>query len=40
MQFLFDVDALQDSIRVREIEKAYAARLNEQKLNVPLPSAG
>jgi two-component system phosphate regulon sensor histidine kinase PhoR len=35
MQFLFDVDALQDSLRVREIEKSYAARLNEQKLNVP-----
>jgi two-component system phosphate regulon sensor histidine kinase PhoR len=35
MQFLFDVDALQDSIRVGEIEKAYNARLKEQGLAVP-----
>jgi two-component system, OmpR family, phosphate regulon sensor histidine kinase PhoR len=35
MQFLFDVDALQDSIRVGEIEKAYSARLKEQSLVVP-----
>lgn len=35
MQFLFDVDALQDSIRVAEIEKAYAQKLAEQNLNVP-----
>ncbi|MDQ3279161.1 MAG: HAMP domain-containing histidine kinase [Bacteroidota bacterium] len=34
MQFLFDVDALQDSIRVGEIEKAYNARLKEQNLPV------
>lgn len=35
MQFLFDVDALQDTIRVKEIEKAYGAKLDEQRLNVP-----
>ncbi len=35
MQFLFDVDALQDTIRIAEIEKAYTARLNEQNLDVP-----
>ncbi|MBB1283252.1 GHKL domain-containing protein [Flavisolibacter sp. BT320] len=35
MQFLFDVDALQDSIRVGEIEKTYSARLKEQNLVVP-----
>lgn len=35
MQFLFDVDALQDSIRVAEIEKAYDARLKEQRLSIP-----
>lgn len=35
LQFLFDVDALQDSIRVGEIEKAYSARLKEQNLVVP-----
>lgn len=35
LQFLFDMDALQDSIRVGEIEKAYSARLKEQNLVVP-----
>ena len=35
MQFLFDMDALQDSIRVKEIVKAYEARLEEQRLDVP-----
>ena len=35
MQFLFDVDALQDSIRIAEIEKVYAKRLAEQNLDVP-----
>ncbi len=35
MQFLFDVDALQDTIRVREIVKAYEEKLREQRLNVP-----
>jgi two-component system phosphate regulon sensor histidine kinase PhoR len=35
MQFLFDVDALQDTIRVREIVKSYEEKLKEQRLNVP-----
>jgi two-component system phosphate regulon sensor histidine kinase PhoR len=35
MQFLFDVDALQDTIRVAELEKAYSKRLAEQRLDVP-----
>lgn len=35
MQFLFDVDALQDTIRVAEIEKAYEKKLAEQRLDVP-----
>lgn len=35
MQFLFDVDSLQDSIRVKEVETAYAKRLAEQKMDVP-----
>lgn len=35
MQFLFDVDALQDSIRIAEIEKEYALKLSEQGLDVP-----
>lgn len=35
MQFLFDVDSLQDSIRIHEVETAYQKRLNEQRLDVP-----
>jgi two-component system phosphate regulon sensor histidine kinase PhoR len=35
MQFLYDVDSLQDSIRVKEVEAAYAKRLDEQKMEVP-----
>lgn len=35
MQFLFDVDSLQDSIRVKEIELAYSKKLAEQKIEVP-----
>lgn len=35
MQFLFDVDSLQDSIRIKEIEVAYEKKLNEQKIEVP-----
>lgn len=35
MQFLFDVDSLQDSVRVKEIETLYARKLQEQKINVP-----
>jgi two-component system phosphate regulon sensor histidine kinase PhoR len=35
MQFLFDVDSLQDSIRVREVQVAYNKKLKEQNLNVP-----
>jgi two-component system, OmpR family, phosphate regulon sensor histidine kinase PhoR len=34
MQFLFDVDSLQDSIKVKEIETAYAKRLEEQNLDI------
>jgi len=35
MQFLFDVDSLQDSIRIKEIETAYSKRLDEQRIEVP-----
>lgn len=35
MQFLFDVDALQDTIRIAEVEKAYEKKLAEQRLSVP-----
>ena len=35
MQFLFDVDAVQDSVRVKELEVAYAKKLKEQNMGVP-----
>jgi two-component system phosphate regulon sensor histidine kinase PhoR len=35
LQFLFDIDSLQDSIKVRELDSAYAKRLEEQNLDVP-----
>lgn len=35
MQFMFDVDSLQDSIRVKELSTAYSKRLEEQNLDVP-----
>jgi len=35
MQFLFDIDSLQDSIKIRELDSAYAKRLDEQNLDVP-----
>ena len=35
MQFLFDVDSLQDSIKVKEIEAAFAKRLEEQNMELP-----
>lgn len=35
MQFLFDLDSLQDSIKVIELDTAYSRRLEEQNLEVP-----
>jgi two-component system phosphate regulon sensor histidine kinase PhoR len=35
MQFLFDVDSVQDSVRVKELETAYTKKLQEQNLNIP-----
>ncbi len=35
MQFLFDVDSLQDSVRVRELQAAYVKKLEEQNINIP-----
>ena len=35
MQFMFDVDSLQDSIRVKELVQAYDKRLEEQNIDVP-----
>jgi two-component system, OmpR family, phosphate regulon sensor histidine kinase PhoR len=35
MQFLFEIDSIQDSVRVAEIHKAYEKRLEEQNVNIP-----
>jgi two-component system, OmpR family, phosphate regulon sensor histidine kinase PhoR len=35
LQFLFDIDSLQDSIKIRELDSAYAKRMDEQNLDVP-----
>lgn len=35
MQFMFDVDSLQDSIKVKELVAVYSKRLEEQNLGVP-----
>jgi two-component system, OmpR family, phosphate regulon sensor histidine kinase PhoR len=35
MQFLYDIDSLQDSVKIRELDSAYAKRLDEQNLDVP-----
>jgi len=35
LQFLFDLDSLQDSIKVMELDSAYAKRLEDQNLDVP-----
>jgi two-component system phosphate regulon sensor histidine kinase PhoR len=35
MQFLFDVDSLQDSIRIKELQVAYAKRLEKENLDIP-----
>lgn len=35
MQFLYDVDSLQDSVKLKEIETNYAARLKQQNMAVP-----
>jgi two-component system, OmpR family, phosphate regulon sensor histidine kinase PhoR len=35
MQFLFDVDSVQDSVKVKELEIAYARKLQEQNISVP-----
>lgn len=35
MQFLFEIDSIQDSVRVSEIQKAYVKRLEEQNISVP-----
>ena len=35
IQFLFDLDSLQDSIKVKELDSVYAKRLEDQNLQVP-----
>ncbi|HYK55828.1 MAG TPA: hypothetical protein VEV15_05075, partial [Flavisolibacter sp.] len=35
MQFLFDVDSLQDSVKVKELQAAYVKKLQEQNINIP-----
>lgn len=35
LQFLFDVDSLQDSVRVQEVETAYEKKLQEQNITIP-----
>jgi two-component system phosphate regulon sensor histidine kinase PhoR len=35
LQFLYDIDSLQDSVKIRELDSAYAKRLEEQNLDIP-----
>jgi two-component system, OmpR family, phosphate regulon sensor histidine kinase PhoR len=35
MQFLFDIDSLQDSIKIVELDSAFQKRLKEQNLDIP-----
>lgn len=35
LQFLFDIDSLQDSIKIKELDSSYAKRLDEQNLDIP-----
>jgi two-component system phosphate regulon sensor histidine kinase PhoR len=35
LQFLYDVDSLQDSVRLNEIEPAFAKRMDQQNMSVP-----
>jgi two-component system phosphate regulon sensor histidine kinase PhoR len=35
IQFLFDMDSLQDSLTVKELDSAYAKKLDEQNIDVP-----
>jgi len=35
IQFLYDVDSMQDSIKVVEVEKLYQQKLNQQNIDVP-----
>ena len=35
MQFLYDVDSLQDSVKLKDIERAFANRMMQQNMEVP-----
>ena len=35
MQFLYDVDSLQDSVCLRDVEVAFASRMEQQNIDVP-----
>jgi two-component system, OmpR family, phosphate regulon sensor histidine kinase PhoR len=35
MQFMFDVDSFQDSIKIRELEVSFAKRLDKENIEVP-----
>ena len=35
LDFLYDVDSLQDSVRMKDIEAAFADRIEQQNMNVP-----
>jgi two-component system phosphate regulon sensor histidine kinase PhoR len=39
MQFLYEVDSLQDSVRLKDIETAFATRMDQQNMNVPFTIA-
>jgi two-component system phosphate regulon sensor histidine kinase PhoR len=35
LQFLFDIDSLQDSIKIVELDSAFQKRLKDQNLDIP-----
>jgi two-component system phosphate regulon sensor histidine kinase PhoR len=35
LQFLFDVDAIQDSVKVKEVQMAFSKKLDEQNIDIP-----
>jgi two-component system phosphate regulon sensor histidine kinase PhoR len=35
MQFLYDMESLQDSIKIKEIDSAYSKRLDQQGIDIP-----
>ena len=35
IQFLFDIDSLQDSVRIKELDSAFVKRMDEQNFEIP-----